>query len=218
MGLGSYLIYIVIIMAIPLLAQMKVKGAYAKYSKIESQYGYTGYEVARKILDNSGLYQVKVEETPGSLSDHYDPRTRTVRLSTNNYYGKSLAGVQHDRKYAFLSFRHLLFPVANFGSSLSWIFIMIGLFTQATGLFAIGIALLAVGVLFQIVTLPVEFNASTRAMAMLTNYNIITTEEVKPSKKVLQAAALTYVAATLVAVAELVRLVLMFTGFGNSDD
>jgi Zn-dependent membrane protease YugP len=216
-------------MAIPLLAQMKVKGAYAKYSKIESQYGYTGYEVARKILDNSGLYQVKVEETPGSLSDHYDPRTRTVRLSTNNYYGKSLAGaavaahevghaVQHDRKYAFLSFRHLLFPVANFGSSLSWIFIMIGLFTQATGLFAIGIALLAVGVLFQIVTLPVEFNASTRAMAMLTNYNIITTEEVKPSKKVLQAAALTYVAATLVAVAELVRLVLMFTGFGNSDD
>ena len=217
------IIYFVIILLLPLYAQFKVKGTYKKYDKVHGMNGYTGAEVARMILDRNGLRHVRIEETPGVLSDHYDPSSKVVRLSSGNYDGTSLAGVavaahavshaiQDAEGYSYLRFRHALVPVANWSSNLSWIFIMIGLFASLTNMLLLGIILMAAGVLFQIVTLPVEFNASSRAMRLLTEYGLITSEEAPKSRKVLSAAAFTYVAGAMVAVAELVRLLLIYVG------
>ena len=217
------IIYFVIILLLPLYAQFKVKGTYKKYDKVHGMNGYTGAEVARMILDRNGLRHVRIEETPGVLSDHYDPSSKVVRLSSGNYHGTSLAGVavaahevghaiQDAEGYAYLRFRHALVPVANWSSNLSWFFIMIGLFASLTNMLLLGIILMAAGVLFQIVTLPVEFNASSRAMRLLTEYGLITSEEAPKSRKVLSAAAFTYVAGAMVAVAELVRLLLIYVG------
>ena len=217
------IIYFVIILLLPLYAQFKVKGTYKKYDKVHGMNEYTGAEVARMILDRNGLRHVRIEETPGVLSDHYDPSSKVVRLSSGNYHGTSLAGVavaahevghaiQDAEGYAYLRFRHALVPVANWSSNLSWIFIMIGLFASLTNMLLLGIILMAAGVLFQIVTLPVEFNASSRAMRLLTEYGLITSEEAPKSRKVLSAAAFTYVAGAMVAVAELVRLLLIYVG------
>lgn len=223
-----FLIYFVLIIAIPLFAQLKVKSAYKKYSQVAASSGMTGAQVARKILDDNGLYHVAVEETRGVLSDHYDPRSKTVRLSTNNYYGNSIAGaavaahevghaIQDAQDYAFLRFRHALVPVANIGSNFSWILILIGFFAGVSGFVLLGIAFMAAAVLFQIVTLPVEFDASNRAMNEIVSAGVIRNEEERETRKVLNAAALTYVAAALVAVLELVRLVLMYTGMNNEE-
>lgn len=218
-----FLIYLLVIMLIPLYAQMKVKNTYHKYSKVPSTTGYTGAEAARKILDANGLYNVAVEETRGVLSDHYDPISKTVRLSSNNYNGRSVAGVtiaahevghaiQDENGYAFLRFRHAMVPVVNFTSKLSGVFVIIGLLaTAATDMLRIGILLLAVGVLFQMVTLPVEFNASNRAIVQMRDLGLVGGGEEKQARSILNAAALTYVAATAVAVAELLRLVLIYT-------
>ncbi|WP_017755561.1 zinc metallopeptidase [Calidifontibacillus oryziterrae] len=224
----GFIVYFAIIILIPLWAQMKVKSAYRKYSQIQASSGMTGAQVARKILDDNGLYHVRVEETHGVLSDHYDPRDKTVRLSTNNYYGTSVAGaavaahevghaLQDSQDYAFLRFRHALVPVANFGSNISWILILIGFLAGATGFVLLGIILMAAAVLFQIVTLPVEFNASSRAMDEIVGLGIIRNDEERETRKVLSAAALTYVAAALVAVLELVRLILIYTGMTNEE-
>jgi uncharacterized protein len=224
----SFIIYFALIIIIPLWAQMKVKSAYKKYSKVSASSGMSGAQVARKILDDNGLYHVGVEETPGMLSDHYDPRSKTVRLSSHNYHGDSIAGaavaahevghaMQDQQDYAFLRFRHALVPVANIGSNFSWILILIGFFASMSGLVLLGIVFMAAAVLFQIVTLPVEFDASNRAMNEIVSAGIIRNEEERDTKKVLNAAALTYVAAALVAVLELVRLVLIYTGMNNED-
>ncbi|MBM6619842.1 zinc metallopeptidase [Bacillus suaedaesalsae] len=223
-----FLIYFVLIIAIPLLAQMKVKSAYKKYSKVAASSGMTGAQVARKILDDNGLYHVGVEETRGVLTDHYDPRSKTVRLSTDNYYGNSIAGaavaahevghaIQDQQDYAFLRFRHALVPVANIGSNFSWILILIGFFASMSGLVLLGIAFMSAAVLFQLVTLPVEFDASNRAMNEIVSAGIIRNDEERETRKVLNAAALTYVAAALVAVLELVRLVLIYTGMTSEE-
>lgn len=225
----GFLLYFAIIILIPLWAQMKVKGAYRKYSQIPASSGMTGAQVARTILDNNGLYHVRVEETHGILSDHYDPRSKTVRLSSSNYHGASVAGaavaahevghaIQDAQDYAFLRFRHALVPVANLGSNLSWILIMIGIFAGISGFLLLGIAFMAAAVLFQIVTLPVEFNASSRAMDEIVAAGVIRNDEERETRKVLSAAALTYVAAALVAVLELVRLLLMYVGMTGEDD
>ncbi|RFU69108.1 zinc metallopeptidase [Bacillus sp. V59.32b] len=225
----SYLIYFAIIILIPIYAQMKVRSAYKKYSEVPSSTGMTGAQVARQILDEKGLYNVTVEETPGVLSDHYDPRSKTVRLSSNNFHGHSLAGtavaahevghaIQDQEAYAFLRLRHTLVPVASIGSNFSWILIMIGIFAGMANLLLLGIIFMAAAVVFQIVTLPVEFNASSRAMDQVVSLGIIRNDEERETKKVLDAAALTYVAAAAVAVLELVRLVLMYTGMTRSDD
>lgn len=217
----AYLIYFAILLLIPLWAQLKVKGAYSKYSKVASSSQMRGAEVARRVLDANGLYHVKVEETRGVLTDHYDPRTKTVRLSTDNFHGHSLAAaavaahecghaIQDQEEYAFLRFRHALVPVANLGSNLSWILIFIGALTTITELFLLGIIFMAAAVLFQLVTLPVEFNASSRAMDQVVSLGIITNNEERETRKVLSAAAMTYVAAAAVAVIELVRLVFIF--------
>lgn len=223
-----FFVYFILIILIPIWAQMKVKSAYKKYSKVASSSQMSGREVARRILDTNGLYDVSVEETRGVLSDHYDPRSKVVRLSSDNYHGHSVAAaaiaahevghaIQDQQEYSFLRFRSTLVPVASFGSNASWIFILIGMFAQLPGMLLLGIILMAAGVLFQFVTLPVEFNASNRAMDQVVSLGIIRNDEERETKKVLNAAALTYVAAAAVAVLELVRLLLIYTGMSRDE-
>lgn len=221
MSMSTYLIYFAILLILPLWAQAKVKGAYNKYSKVPTSSQLTGAEVARKILDDNGLYDVQIEQTKGVLSDHYDPRKKVVRLSQDIYHGRSMASsavaahevghaIQDAEEYAFLNFRSALFPVANLGSNMSFILILAGLFLGLSNLILFGIIFMAAAVLFQIVTLPVEFNASNRAMDQLVVSGIIQNNEERETKKVLNAAALTYVAAAVVAVLELMRFILIF--------
>lgn len=224
-----YLVYFAIIILIPIWAQLNVKGTFTKYSQVASSKHMSGVEVARAVLDANGLYHVGIEIGSGFLSDHYDPRTKTVRLSPDIYHGRSLAAaavashecghaIQDAKEYAFLRFRHALVPVANIGSNFSWILIMIGIFAHLSGLLLLGIFCMAAAVLFQIVTLPVEFNASSRAMQQVVALGLIREDERRKTRKVLNAAALTYVAAAAVAVLELVRLILIYTGINRSDD
>lgn len=221
MTLGGYLIYFVLLMIIPLWAQSKVKNTYSKYAKVATSSALRGAEVARKILDDNGLYDVRIEPVKGTLSDHYDPGKKVVRLSEGNYNGQSMASsaiaahevghaIQDAEAYAFLRFRSALVPVANLGSKMSFILILAGIFLSMMNLVLFGILFMAAAVLFQLVTLPVEFNASSRAMTQLISSGVIRNNEERETKKVLNAAALTYVAAALVAVAELIRFVMLF--------
>lgn len=223
----GYIGYFIILMLLPLWAQFKLKRTYGKYSKIKSTSGHTGAEVARIILDQNGLRDVKIIESRGMLSDHYNPLTKVVALSSHNFHDSSVAGtavaahevghaIQDAESYAFLRMRHRLVPIVNISSNMSWIFIMIGLFSSWSNGLLIGIVLLAAGVLFQLITLPIEFNASSRAMDQLLSHNIIRNEEERHAKKVLSAAAMTYVAATAVAVLELARLLLIYTNMNRS--
>ena len=226
MSIGIYLIYFALLLIIPMWAQMKVKSTYKKYSQIAISSHMTGAQVARKILDDNGLYDVQIEEVKGVLSDHYDPRQKVVRLSSGNFHGYSMAAaavaahevghaIQDAEEYGFLKFRTALVPLASFGSgSAIWI-ILIGFIFGMMNLVLVGIVFMAFAVLFQLVTLPVEFNASSRAMDQLVMTGIIQNSEERETKKVLDAAALTYVAAALVAVAELIRFILIFA---NSND
>ena len=218
--LDSTMIVLIPAIILAMYAQSKVKSTYEKYVRIASQKGYTGAEAARAILDRNGLTDVSIEHIRGTLSDHYDPRTRVLRLSDMVYRGNSISSsaiaahevghaIQHARDYAPLRFRNAIVPVVNFASNLSWLFILAGLFLSFTGLIDIGIILFTGSVVFQIVTLPVEFNASSRALDELESVGVLTREEIPHSKKVLDAAALTYVAATATAVAQLVRLLLL---------
>ncbi|KOS69844.1 Zn-dependent protease [Lysinibacillus contaminans] len=223
-----YIVYFAIIMLLPLYAQLKVKGTYKKFAKVRTAKGQTGAEVARAILDANGLYDVRVVPTQGVLSDHYNPATKTVALSESNFYESSIAGaavaahevghaIQHKEAYSMLTLRSKLVPVANISSNASWIFVMIGIFASSTNFLLLGIVLLAAGVVFQLVTLPVEFDASKRALVQMNSMGIITNEEERPARKVLSAAALTYVAAAAVAVLELLRLILIFTNMRSDD-
>src|SRR5690625_1487895 len=217
----AFLIYFILLLVIPLWAQAKVRSAYKKYSQIATSSQMTGYEVARKILDDNGLFDVTVEEVNGVLTDHYHPSKKAVRLSKGNYRGRSMAAaavaahevghaLQHANGYAFLTFRTALVPLASFGSRSAIWLIIIGFLLSAMNLVLIGIIFMSFAVVFQLVTLPGEFNASTRAMDQLGVSGIIRNDEERATKKVLDAAALTYVAASLVAVAELIRFILMF--------
>ena len=208
--------------ALALYAQAKVRSAYTKYSKIGSAAGITGAEAARRLLRENGIVDVAVEETGGTLSDHYDPRAKVVRLSSDIYRGHHLAGLaiaahevghatQHARGYFPLNLRHAFLPVANIGTWVAFPLFFIGMiFTQgSTFLMDIGIMLYAGVVAFQVITLPVEFNASSRAMAQLIDGRYLRADEAGDAKKVLNAAALTYVAATATAVMTLVRLLIL---------
>src|SRR5690625_6878 len=221
MSPSAYLIYFAILLILPLWAQSKVKGTYKKYSQIQTSSQLTGAEVARKSLNDNGLFDVSIEQTEGVLSDHYDPREKVVRLSPDIYNGRSMASsavaahevghaIQDAEEYAFLNFRTALVPVANLGSNMSFILILAGLFLGLANLILFGIIFMAAAVLFQLVTLPVEFNASSRAMDQLVATGIIRNNEERETKKVLNAAALTYVAAAVVAVLELMRFILIF--------
>ncbi|AWE07007.1 Zn-dependent protease [Lysinibacillus sp. 2017] len=227
--MGMFIVYFLIVLLLPLYAQMKVKSTYKKFAKVPAEKGMTGAQVARYILDQHGLADVRVVPTQGVLADHYNPTTKTVALSEDNYYNSSLAGtavaahevghaIQHSEAYSFLTFRSKLVPVASFASNFSWIFVIIGMLAQLSNLLLIGIVLLAAGVVFQLITLPVEFDASKRAMNEVVALGIINNTEERSARKVLNAAAMTYVAAASVAVLELLRLILIYTGMGNSDD
>lgn len=221
MSFGSYLIYLALILIIPLLAQGKVKSTYAKYSKKPTSSQMTGAEVARRILDENGLYNVQIGETKGTLTDHYDPRKKVVMLSSEIYHGRSMASsavaahevghaIQDEQEYLFMRVRSSLVPLANFGSNISFFLIIGGMILGAMNLVLFGIIFMSAAVLFQLVTLPVEFDASNRAMGQLVSSGVIRNDEERATKKVLNAAALTYVAAALVAVAELVRFILIY--------
>ena len=201
-------------------AQWKVKSTIKKYSQVASMSGMTGYQIAKKLLERNSITNVEVEQTEGKLSDHYDPKARVVRLSDQIYHGTSIASIgiaahevghaiQHNKGYAPLRWRHAFFPVANLGSRL-WIWLFFGgmIFTipQLTDA---GIIFFSATLVFQFVTLPVEFNASRRALAQLTDGGYITRDDTDGARAVLNAAAMTYVAAAAVAVAQLVRLLVL---------
>lgn len=207
-------------MAFALWAQSRVKGTFRRWSTVPSQGRKRGHEVARDILERAGLGDVKVERIPGNLSDHYDPRVRVLRLSETVYESQSIAAIgvaaheaghaiQHDNGYVPLAVRNSILPVARFGSTLAWPLFIIGLIFSWGPLMDAGIVLFAAAVAFQAVTLPVEFNASSRAVALLEEGGYLGPQELGPARQVLNAAALTYVAATAVAVAQLLRLLLL---------
>lgn len=215
-----YYILLMIMMVVSMLASGKVSSNYAKYSRVKSSSGLTGEQAARKILEQNGIYDVDIQPINGHLTDHYDPRDKTIRLSENVYGSDSVSAVsiaahevghaiQDNEGYAFLRFRSALVPVVNFTSRFTFILIMLGLFLNVVGLVDLGIILFSASVLFHVVTLPVEFDASNRAMKHLENYSIISSEEKTGTKKVLGAAAMTYVASTLVSVIQLLRFMSM---------
>lgn len=212
-----------------IIAQIRVKSTYSKYSRIRSRSGLTGAQAAQRILQLSGIYDVRIEHVRGELSDHYDPSNKVLRLSDSVYASDSIAAigvaahecghaVQHNKGYAPLSFRTTLVPVANIGSWAGVPIIILGVFLGMNQiLIQIGIWVFALAVLFQIVTLPVEFNASGRALEMLNNYGMLGQDETGKCRKVLSAAALTYVAAAAAAILQLLRLILLF-GNGRRRD
>ncbi len=202
-------------------AQYKVTRTFSKYSKEMSRGQIPAYQVAREILDSNGLSSIGIQQVPGNLSDHYDPRSRVLRLSQSVYASTSVASIgvaaheaghaiQHDRGYLPLQIRNFLVPVARLGSSLSWGLIILGIILQLTGMLQAGIIAFSAIVLFQIVTLPVEFDASSRALMALEGGGFLARDEVEKSRQVLNAAALTYVAAAIVGILQLLRLFLLF--------
>lgn len=214
--------YLVILPAIlfAIFAQARVSSAFNKYKSVYSRRGLSSQEVARQILDDNGLYHVTVEPVQGKLTDHYDPRANVVRLSQSVYGNTSVASIgiaahevghaiQHASGYMPIKIRNSVIPVANFGSSLSMPLVILGLIFSAQPLISAGIFLFTFVVLFQAVTLPVEFNASSRALKTLEQYHILDEDELKQSKSVLSAAALTYVAALLSSLLSLLRLILL---------
>lgn len=215
-----YLLLIVPALIICAIAQIRVSSTFSKYSSIANRRGLTGADVARQLLDRNGLRDVAVEAVRGSLTDHYDPRNRVVRLSDAVYSSTSVAAIgvaahetghamQHAQAYVPLKFRTAIFPVVRFSSAIALPLAVIGLIVGLAPLTDFGILLFSLIVLFQLVTLPVEFNASARALVQLDDMGILSAEELMPAKKVLRAAALTYVASALMAIANLLRLLLL---------
>lgn len=227
-GYGYYMdpTYILIIIAavISLIAQVKVKSTFSKYSSQRSRSGMTGAQAAERLLHSQGIYDVTIQRVGGKLTDHYNPGNKTLNLSESVYDNASVAAVgvaahecghaiQHAKGYLPLAIRSALVPIANFGSRASWIFIILGvLFSFNQTLIYIGIFMFAAAVLFQLVTLPVEFNASRRALQLLGEQGVLGNDEVSKTRKVLSAAAMTYVAAAATAVLQLLRLILLYGG------
>lgn len=214
----STMIILLPALIISMYAQFKVNSTFQRYSKVFSRRGITGAEVARTLLDEAGLYDVPVELVHGKLTDHYDPRGRIMRLSQDVYYGNSVAAIgvaahetghaiQHKEGYSPLMIRNTIFPVVNISSSVSWFLFFIGLVFSIPSLTQLGIILFCAVVIFQIITLPVEFNASARAIRILDSKGVLDKEELYGAKKVLKAAALTYIAAVLTAISQLLRLI-----------
>lgn len=224
-------ILVVIGAVICMIASARVKGTFNKYSQLRSMSGMKGAQVAQRVLQAAGIYDVQVRHVSGSLTDHYDPRTKTVNLSDPVYNATSVAAlgvaahecghaIQHAKSYAPLSIRSALVPIANFGSMLAWPVILIGLLfnTRSSGLIIdIGILLFSAAVLFQLVTLPVEFDASRRALVMLRTQGILADDELRYTRRVLKSAALTYVASAAAAILQLLRIILITNGRRRDD-
>ena len=206
-----------------MMASAKMNSTFNKYSRVRNHSGMTGREAAEEILRRAGIYDVRVEHISGNLADHYDPRSKVLRLSDATYNSTSVAAmgvaahecghaVQHETGYVPLKIRGALVPIANFGSTIAWPLIIIGLFfnSRSSALFLnLGILAFSLAVLFQIVTLPVEFNASNRAIRVLGSSGMLYEDEVKATRKVLTAAALTYVAGAASAILQLLRIILL---------
>lgn len=206
-------------------AQMNVNSTFRKYSQVSNRFGYSGFDVARRILDMNGLYSVKIERVSGNLTDHYDPKTNVVRLSDATYSSTSVGAIgvaahevghaiQHAVGYSPIKLRNAIVPAVNVCNALSMPILIIGLIFSYT-LVELGIILFSATVLFQLITLPVEFNASRRALNTLESQNILNFDEMTGARKVLRAAALTYVAAAISSIMSLLRLVVLF---GNRRD
>lgn len=217
---STYLLLVVPALLLSLVAQAAVKGTFSKYSKLGARSGYTGQSAARRILNQNGLSHVSIERVAGQLTDHYDPKAKVLRLSESTYDSSSIAAigvaaheaghaVQHDEGYWANSIRSTLVPVAQIGSSFGPYLAIIGLFAGISFLTGIGIILFAGAVLFYLVTLPVEFDASRRAIRVLEDQGMLTDQELKGARSVLRAAAMTYVASALVAFASMLRLILL---------
>jgi Zn-dependent membrane protease YugP len=224
-----YLLFMAPALILSLFAQGWVKSSFSKYGKLANRRGITGAEAARRILDSSGLSGVRIEPAQGrGLSDHYDPRTKVLRLSPEVYGKASLASVgvaaheaghalQDSGGYAPLKLRSALVPAAQLGSNLAWPLLFIGMFIGAMGMVKLGVIFFSGAVLFQVVTLPVEFNASARAMRALEGVGILSGDELSGARRVLSAAALTYVAAAITAVLQLVYFLLRSGLLGGDD-
>ncbi len=217
------LIFAVLGLILSLIASAGVRSTFAKYSRVRSASGLTGAQAAERILHQSGIYDVRIEHIRGNLNDHYDPRSKVLRLSDSTFFSDSVAAVgvaahecghalQHQKKYAPLVLRSTLVPAANIGSSLAWPIFLLGLIFSMRPLLTAGIILFGLAVLFQLVTLPVEFNASSRAVKILSNTGMMRDTEVNGVKKVLKAAAMTYVASLAASVLQLIRLLLLAGG------
>lgn len=217
---SGFLLFVLPALLFAMYAQSQVKTTFEKYSRYQSQRGYTGAQVAKQLLMTQGINDVKIEYTQGRLGDHYDPRSKTLRLSPQVYGSTSVAAIgvaahevghaiQHNRGYVPLALRNGIVPLAQFGSNAAMPLFFIGLIFRLESMMNFGILFFILAVMFQIITLPVEFNASSRAIALLTDNNLIGSGEGGAVKKVLNAAALTYVAATAMAIAQLLRLLML---------
>ena len=229
-GLDPTIILVLSGVVISLWAQSRVTSTYNKYSKVRSYSGMTGADAALRLLYSQGIYDVSVRPVAGNLTDHYDPRTKVVNLSESVYRSTSIAALgvaahecghamQHNEGYAPLQMRSALVPVANFGSTISWPMILIGVMIGGLGspLCQIGILMFSLAVLFQLVTLPVEFNASSRAVKLLDSLGILSGEEIRGTRSVLNAAAWTYVAAAASSMLQLLRLIILYGGRRRDD-
>ncbi len=204
-------------------ARSRVKSAYKKYSKVRTSRGVSGAEVARTLLESQGIYDVEVEEGKGFLSDHYDPRSKTLRLSPDVYRTPSVTAagiaahemghaIQHSKGYFPLQIRSAIVPLAQFGSTLAPWLVIFGFLLRFTGLAWVGVVLFGIAVIFTLITLPVEFDASKRAKKLLVSNGILIGNEIEGANKVLDAAALTYVAAAVAAIGQLIYYVFLLTG------
>ncbi|MDR1617300.1 MAG: zinc metallopeptidase [Syntrophomonadaceae bacterium] len=224
----TYLLFMLPALILSFYAQSKVKSTFNRYSQIRCSRGYTGAQVASTILRNNGIgSEVKIEKASGNLTDHYDPRKHTVKLSQSVYDDQSIAAIgvaahevghaiQHNQSYGPLSLRHKIVPLTNIASTASFPVIFIGFILQSMNLILIGVILFSIVVLFHLVTLPVEFNASKRAILQLSDMGLVSPEEMPGVKRVLSAAAFTYVAATLSSVATLLYYLSFFLGRDDS--
>ena len=214
--------YVLVVFALILsmIASFGVKVTFSKYQKVKTSRGITGAEAAKRVLDMNGIYDVRIERVSGELTDHFDPKRKVIRLSDATYDDSSVASVgvaaheaghavQYEKNYAPIKIRNSIVPIVNIGSRLSMPLFILGLIFGATGLSYIGVFLFSFALIFQLITLPVEFNASKRAIRILDESNILYEDEVGPAKKVLRAAALTYVAAVASTALQLLRLVLI---------
>lgn len=231
-GYGFDWTYLLVLIGVGLsmLASAKVNGTFNKYAKTRAKSGITGAEAAKRILNAQGIYDVSVRHVSGNLTDHYDPRTKTVKLSDTVFDSSSISAVavaahecghvvQDAKEYVPMRMRSAIVPIANIGSSLSMPLILLGLFLGEMGpmLISLGILMFSAAVLFQLVTLPVEFDASRRALAILKDSGMLADSEVKQAKSVLSAAALTYVAGAAAAMLQLLRLIILFGGRRKND-
>lgn len=224
-----YFVFAVPALLFGLWAQWKVKSAFGKYSNVANSTGYTGADIARRLLDSQGLRHVSVEAVPGELTDHYDPRAKVVRLSEATMYRNSVAAIgvvahevghaiQDAENYAPMRTRAAILPVANIGSILGPYIFMLGIFINMFGLALLGLLLFGAAALFQAVTLPVEYNASNRAMRLLVDNGLVTSYDAGMARQVLDAAALTYVAALLQSLAQVLYYAMLLSGNRRRDD